>query len=187
MATYIMQCWFLYGGGNEKDYSIEYVEAATDEAAHAKAKSLRRNILKTYILEKMETSELKELLFVSTAPRQSVLDKLGFTYNGFVYELYVADKPIIEISHHDAWNFSHKQWKQFIDQAIEAKQAAEEQQLIHTRTAQLMTIGFDELNVYSNGGINIIVSDDDLLAAPEEWNAFFEETKNKVTPINQSL
>ena len=49
MPIYNLECWYIFNGGDDKDYFDEDVTAENEEEAHAKAKALRRNIYKTYI------------------------------------------------------------------------------------------------------------------------------------------
>lgn len=48
MHTYNIECWYRYRGGDEKDFFDEDITATYEEEAHAKAKTLRKNIFKTY-------------------------------------------------------------------------------------------------------------------------------------------
>lgn len=51
------------------------------------------------------------------------------------------------------------------------------QNLIVSRTNELISIGFDKDGAYDTEALKIIVSEDDLLADEEEWESFIDDTK----------
>lgn len=64
------------------------------------------------------------------------------------------------------------------DKAAFAKQ--QDEFMIKQRRSELTEIGFDADLTYSKEGVNVLLTEDDLLADQEAWGAFIDETKDKI-------